>query len=203
MWVDAKLDEEGRVRFKAYSDSEVSRGFCGCLIWILDGCFPEQVLDLKTDDLGLVNFGGITGVNSRVNTWYNVLVSMQKKTRSLIAEKEGRFFGEPFPSLVVSANGVSAKGSFAEAQVFCFCFCCGFMFVLLLYLFVFGILFGLIFGILFGLIVESLLYLKSFYFGYVWFMCFFWLVKLQICWVLFLSSSFKISLSKNRVEYEI
>lgn len=116
MWVDAKLDEEGRVRFKAYSDSEVSRGFCGCLIWILDGCFPEQVLDLKTDDLGLVNFGGITGVNSRVNTWYNVLVSMQKKTRSLIAEKEGRFFGEPFPSLVVSANGVSAKGSFAEAQ---------------------------------------------------------------------------------------
>lgn len=116
MWVDAKLDEEGRVRFKAYSDSEVSRGFCGCLIWVLDGCFPEQVLDLKTDDLGLVNFGGITGVNSRVNTWYNVLVSMQKKTRSLIAEKEGRFFGEPFPSLVVSANGVSAKGSFAEAQ---------------------------------------------------------------------------------------
>ncbi|KMS95337.1 hypothetical protein BVRB_009200 [Beta vulgaris subsp. vulgaris] len=116
VWVDAKLDEEGRVRFKAYSDSEVSRGFCGCLIWVLDGCFPEQVLDLKTDDLGLVNFGGITGVNSRVNTWYNVLVSMQKKTKSLIAEKEGRFFGEPFPSLVVSANGVYAKGSFAEAQ---------------------------------------------------------------------------------------
>ncbi|KAL2933471.1 Quinolinate synthase chloroplastic [Bienertia sinuspersici] len=116
VWVDAKLDEEGRVRFRAYSDSEVSRGFCGCLIWVLDGVFPEEVLNLKTDDLGLLDFGGITGVSSRANTWYNVLISMQKKTKALIAEKEGKDLGDPFPSLVISANGITAKGSFAEAQ---------------------------------------------------------------------------------------
>lgn len=118
VWVDAKLDGEGRVRFRAYSDSEVSRGFCGCLIWVLDGAFPEEVLNLKTEDLGLLNFGGISGgVKSRANTWYNVLISMQKKTKRLVAEKEGKVFGDLFPSLVISANGVTAKGSFAETQV--------------------------------------------------------------------------------------
>ncbi|XP_057534664.1 quinolinate synthase, chloroplastic [Amaranthus tricolor] len=116
VWVDAKLDEEGRVRFRAYSDSEISRGFCGCLIWVLDGSFPEDVMNLKTEDLVLLNFGGIIGVNSRANTWFNVLISMQKKTKALVAEKEGIVVGEPFPSLIISHDGVSAKGSFAETQ---------------------------------------------------------------------------------------
>ncbi|XP_021749987.1 quinolinate synthase, chloroplastic-like [Chenopodium quinoa] len=117
VWVDAKLDEEGRMRFMADSDSELSRGFCGCLIWVLDGAFPEEVLNFKIEDLGLLNFGGISGgVNSRANTWYNVLISMQKKTKFLVAEKDGKVFGEPFPSMVISADGIAAKGSFAETQ---------------------------------------------------------------------------------------
>ncbi|KAK9934618.1 hypothetical protein M0R45_021755 [Rubus argutus] len=37
VWVEAELDELGRMRFRADSDSEISKGFCSCLIWMLDG----------------------------------------------------------------------------------------------------------------------------------------------------------------------
>ncbi|CDY56209.1 hypothetical protein HID58_027358 [Brassica napus] len=42
VWLEIKKDELGRMRFKADSDSEISKGFCSCLIWILDGAKPEE-----------------------------------------------------------------------------------------------------------------------------------------------------------------
>lgn len=72
---------------------------------------------MKTDDLGDFNVGFNGGQRSRANTWHNVLVTMQKKTRALVAEREGKAPFDPFPSLVVAADGISAKGSYAEAQV--------------------------------------------------------------------------------------
>uniref|UniRef100_A0A7N0ZS99 Quinolinate synthase, chloroplastic n=1 Tax=Kalanchoe fedtschenkoi TaxID=63787 RepID=A0A7N0ZS99_KALFE len=117
VWLTAELDEEGRVRFRADSDSEITRGFCSCLIRVLDGALPEDVLEMKTDDLGALNVVGLAGnVSSRVNTWHNVLVSMQKKCRAFIAQRDGRSKFEPFPSLVVTAEGISAQGAYAEAQ---------------------------------------------------------------------------------------
>lgn len=56
------------------------------------------------------------GVKSRANTWYNVLIGMQKRVRALLAEAEGRPRAEPFPSLIITTDGIEAKGSFAEAQ---------------------------------------------------------------------------------------
>ncbi|KAJ0105792.1 hypothetical protein Patl1_18150 [Pistacia atlantica] len=41
---------------------------------------------------------------------------MQKRTKLLVAEREGKALFEPFPSLVVTKDGVQAKGSYAEAQ---------------------------------------------------------------------------------------
>ncbi|CAK9140766.1 unnamed protein product [Ilex paraguariensis] len=117
VWLHVKMDNEGKMRFVAYSDSEITKGFCACLIGMLDGSAPEEVLGLSTDDLGVLNVVGLHGkVNSRVNTWHNVLISMQKKTKALVAEKEGKLPGEPFPSLVVTADGIHAKGSYAQAQ---------------------------------------------------------------------------------------
>jgi len=117
VWVDASMDETGRVRFWADSDSEVTRGFCGCLVWILDGATPEEVLKLTTEDLAALNVGGMGKAMSRANTWYNVLISMQKKTKALVAEKEGKAPSETFPSLIITADGITAKGSYAQAQV--------------------------------------------------------------------------------------
>lgn len=105
------------MRFATDSDSEITRGFCYCLVSALDGASPEEVLEVKTEDLGDLNVGIPGGQRSRVNTWHNVLINMQKKTRALVAEREGKTPIDPFPSLVVAADGISAKGSYAEAQV--------------------------------------------------------------------------------------
>ncbi|KAM0060613.1 putative quinolinate synthase [Helianthus debilis subsp. tardiflorus] len=118
VWLDVRMDSDGTMRFLADSDSEITKGFCSCLISVLDGGTPEEVLGMKTEDLGDLNVAGLHGtkVDSRVNTWHNVLVSMQKRTKALVAEREGKPVGEVFPSLVITAEGIGAKGSFAEAQ---------------------------------------------------------------------------------------
>lgn len=111
------MDKDGRMRFSADSDSEITRGFCSCLVSVLDGATPEEVLAVKTDDLAALNVGLPGAQRSRVNTWHNVLVSMHKKTKALVAERQGKPPFEPFPSLVITADGIHAKGSYAEAQV--------------------------------------------------------------------------------------
>lgn len=119
VWVEVKIDGEGKVRLTADSDSEITKGFCACLVWVLDGSEPEAVLKVSTDDLVALSVGlpGTGTGRSRVNTWHNVLVTMQKKTKQLVAEKEGKVSFEPFPSLIITADGFVPKGSYAEAQV--------------------------------------------------------------------------------------
>lgn len=124
------------MRFAADSDSEITRGFCSCLISVLNGATPEEVLRVKTEDLTALNVGLSGNQRSRVNTWHNVLISMQKKTKALLAEREGKAPFEPFPSLVITADGIRAKGSYAEAQVAhmclvyfsCYCLASAFVF---------------------------------------------------------------------------
>ncbi|CAA0818093.1 Quinolinate synthase- chloroplastic [Striga hermonthica] len=122
VWLHVELGDDNRLSFSAESDSEITKGFCACLVWVLDGASPDEVLAVKTEDLGALNVVGSNGrkggysSSSRANTWHNVLMSMQKRTKALVAEREGRPRGEPFPSLIVSADGIQAKGSYAEAQ---------------------------------------------------------------------------------------
>ncbi|KAJ6977601.1 quinolinate synthase [Populus alba x Populus x berolinensis] len=116
VWLEAQLDKYGKMMFWADSDSEITRGFCACLIWVLDGALPEEVLKVTTEDLAALNIGLHGGARSRVNTWHNVLVSMQKRVRILVAEGDGKKDFDPFPSLIVSSDGVQAKGSYDEAQ---------------------------------------------------------------------------------------
>ncbi|KAL1207252.1 Quinolinate synthase [Cardamine amara subsp. amara] len=117
VWLDAELGQDGKMKFWADSDSDLSKGMCSCLIQVLDEATPEEVMELKIEDLVELNVGLLGSERSRVNTWHNVLVSMQKKTRWFVAEREGKGPNfEPFPSLVLTANGIEAKGSFAEAQ---------------------------------------------------------------------------------------
>ncbi|KAL3575382.1 hypothetical protein D5086_023483 [Populus alba] len=89
VWLEAQLDKYGKMMFWADSDSEITRA---------------------------LNIGLHGGARSRVNTWHNVLVSMQKRVRILVAEGDGKKDFDPFPSLIVSSDGVQAKGSYDEAQ---------------------------------------------------------------------------------------
>ncbi|KAF5190788.1 Quinolinate synthase protein [Thalictrum thalictroides] len=84
VWLDVRMDEFGRMRFLADSDSEIMKGFCSCLIWLLDGEFPEDVLKFNMEDLEVLNIGSYGRANSRVNTWNSVLISMKKRTQLLV-----------------------------------------------------------------------------------------------------------------------
>uniref|UniRef100_A0ACD5Y5F0 Uncharacterized protein n=1 Tax=Avena sativa TaxID=4498 RepID=A0ACD5Y5F0_AVESA len=115
VWLLGRCDGAGHMLFAADSDSELSRGYCSCLVSALDGARPEEVLDVDTVDLAPL--GVAAGSRSRANTWHNVLVGMQKLARAAIAAREGRPRGEQFPSLVIGRDGaVRAQGSYAEAQ---------------------------------------------------------------------------------------
>ncbi|XP_004502390.1 sufE-like protein 2, chloroplastic [Cicer arietinum] len=82
VWVVAHMDQGRKMRFKADSDSEISKGFCWCLVWMLDGAEPEEVL---TVDLLGMNVGfNVLNARSRVNTWHNVFFAMQQATKDLI-----------------------------------------------------------------------------------------------------------------------
>ena len=52
-----------------------------------------------------------------MRTGHNDLIGMQKKTRALVGERQGKVPFEPFLSLVVNEEGIDAKGSYVEAQV--------------------------------------------------------------------------------------
>lgn len=88
LWLEVTMDGEGLMRFKVESDSEITKGFCSCLIWLLDGASPQEVVAVKAEDLADMNVG-ILPANSRVNTWNTVLISMQKRTKTLAEERFG------------------------------------------------------------------------------------------------------------------
>lgn len=44
VWLEVEMDEVGRMRYGADSDSEITKGFCSCLIFLLDGAYPQDVL---------------------------------------------------------------------------------------------------------------------------------------------------------------
>ncbi|KAL8208246.1 hypothetical protein R6Q57_007658 [Mikania cordata] len=87
VWLTVAMDVNGSMRFRVDSDSEITKGFCYCLIWLLDGAAPDDVVEIRVDDLGEMNVGILPiRASSRVNTWHNVLLSMQRRTRGLIME---------------------------------------------------------------------------------------------------------------------
>ncbi|CAA7404853.1 unnamed protein product [Spirodela intermedia] len=119
VWLAASMDDSGRMRFAADSDSEITRGFCSCLISVLDGAAPDEVMKMRTEDLSELNVVGRAAggkTMSRVNTWHNVLLSMQKRTKAIVAKRNGEQPVDPFPSMVISVDGIQPKGSYAEAQ---------------------------------------------------------------------------------------
>ena len=96
VWLEVKMDFEGFMRFRVDSDSEITKGFASCLIWLLDGASPEEVVAVKAEDLAEMNVG-ILPANSRVNTWNTVLLSMQKRTIALAEQR----FGDSSKSLAL------------------------------------------------------------------------------------------------------
>lgn len=108
LWLEVRMDVEGLMRFRVDSDSEITKGFCSCLIWLLDGAAPEEVVAVKAEDLAEMNVG-ILPANSRVNTWNTVLLSMQKRTKALVAERYARLAVAPPPPPPHNMEACSTK----------------------------------------------------------------------------------------------
>ena len=56
VWVDARLDEAGRVHYAADSDAIITKGIISLLIRVLDGRTPREILDTELyfiDAIGL------------------------------------------------------------------------------------------------------------------------------------------------------
>jgi quinolinate synthase len=115
VWLTVELTVDGRVRFAADSDSAVTRGLCALLVEALNGASSQEVLAVPVDMLRGLGFG--MEAQSRGNTWHNVLITLQKRTSMLVAQKAGLSPVKPFPSILVTADEVTAQGDFAEAQV--------------------------------------------------------------------------------------
>lgn len=114
VWITAELGQDGRMHFEADSDSEITKGFCGVLVQALDMARPQEVMGVSLD---MVAGLGVGFAASRANAWYNVLLTMQKRTEMELAKAEGRRAFDLFPSLLISADEMSAQGSFALAQI--------------------------------------------------------------------------------------
>ncbi|WCJ38571.1 Quinolinate synthase chloroplastic [Euphorbia peplus] len=112
VWLQAAIDDNGKMKFRADSDSEITKGFISCLIWLLDGSEPHEVVAVAAEDLEAMNVGLYGKAQSRVNTWHNVLTSMQNRTKDLISEHKRKS-----PSLLVAADAIGANGKFSQAQV--------------------------------------------------------------------------------------
>ncbi len=115
VWLTVELTVDGRVRFSADSDSAVTRGLCALLVEALNGASSQEVLAVPVDMLRGLGFG--MEAQSRGNTWHNVLITLQKRTSMLVAQKAGLSPVKPFPSILVTADEVTAQGDFAKAQV--------------------------------------------------------------------------------------
>ncbi|KAM1358838.1 hypothetical protein ACFXTH_045882 [Malus domestica] len=57
VWLQAEMDEEGKMRFAANNNSEITKGFYFCLVLVLDDALPEEVLQVKTGILLSLSVG--------------------------------------------------------------------------------------------------------------------------------------------------
>lgn len=88
VWLEVRMDNRGSMKFSVDSDSEITKGFCSCLMWVLDGAEPEEILSVTPEDLADMNVGLPKNGRSRVNTWHNVLFSMQNRTKDCVQERK-------------------------------------------------------------------------------------------------------------------
>lgn len=113
-----RLDDAGLVQLGGDSDSELSRGLVALLVTSLGGRPPADVLAVQEDALAGLQLGSAVTSRSRINGFYNMLESIKRRTRALVAAAAGEAPPSPFPSLLITAGGesVEAQGEFAVAQ---------------------------------------------------------------------------------------
>lgn len=117
VWLEVTMDNRGSMRFTVDSDSEITKGFCSCLMWVLDGAEPEEILSVTAEDLADMNVGLPKIGRSRVNTWHNVLFSMQNRTQDCVQERKRALSLKDIHSLVIRPHGYGGGPSGNESYL--------------------------------------------------------------------------------------
>ena len=112
-WIEARVDADGTVRARCASESDVTRGFGAILCDVLRGGSVEECLALEDGFVDEMEIGlGSKVEKSRANGFKNMLETAKKQLRAVVANGGG----DPFPSLIVTADEVRSRGSFAASQ---------------------------------------------------------------------------------------
>lgn len=76
VWVDARLDDQGRVHFAADSDAIITKGIIALLVRVLNGRTPQEILDTE------LSFIDAIGLSANLSpTRANGLAAMVKQMR--------------------------------------------------------------------------------------------------------------------------
>ncbi|MDR2891290.1 MAG: SufE family protein [Alistipes sp.] len=102
VWVDARLDDGGRVWFSADSDAIITKGIISLLIRVFNGRTPREILDTE------LYFVDRTGLGDNLSpTRANGLVAMLKQMRMYAMAFDGS-------AAAREKNGVSGQDGGAE-----------------------------------------------------------------------------------------
>jgi quinolinate synthase len=116
-WIDLTLAQDGTVVVRGAAEAQITRGFCGLLCKGLTGLTPDTIAEVSVSVVDSLQIGAANLPTSRANGFRNMLETAKKQARRLRDEDgDGESASAPFPSLVVSADGVAANGVFAETQ---------------------------------------------------------------------------------------
>jgi quinolinate synthase len=114
-WIYVELDERGRTRASCASESDATAGYGALLCDVITGRAPGDVLGLDDSFVDAMQIGiGSKMEKSRANGFKNMLETAKKQLRALEAGASAN--SDPFPSLIVRADEVRARGSFAASQ---------------------------------------------------------------------------------------
>lgn len=115
VWVEAEMDAAGRLQFKGWSDSDLTRGIVALLVGGLSGCTAEELLEVPSSLLQqqlVPALGPGVLTPGRTNGAANMIEAMKKRARLLAAPHTMAVF----PSLRITADSLTPQGAFAEAQ---------------------------------------------------------------------------------------
>jgi quinolinate synthase len=126
-WIDLTLAPDGTVVVRGAAEALITKGFCGLLALGLTGLTPAEVTQVPVEIVSNLNIGASNLPTSRANGFRNMLETARKQARRLLdeaddangkqkANADGNESKSPFPSLVVTADDVTANGVFAETQ---------------------------------------------------------------------------------------
>ena len=116
-WIDLTLAADGTVVVRGAAEAQITRGFCGLLTKGLAGLTADEIARVPITIVDGLGIGAANLPTSRANGFRNMLETAKKQARRLAdASDASNVKSGPFPSLVVSADGVAANGVFAETQ---------------------------------------------------------------------------------------